>query len=282
MRLRLFAPALVALALVTGLPSSPAQNATPPGYENRVRQYRTYNFGLHGGENVNAGTSRSITTFLPVDDTNGTSGVTMVPKTILITTNTTGVAAPYGGTTGLTVSVTEDYPVRSMLVDVVFESTKPLEDLQIKLSHGTANVILKDFNTGVTKKFVAPPPGVVAGLRFDQSSLSDMATLVDFTEFLAPVFDVVKLAGGGNYSAFTNSSTKGDWTVSISTPAATSSSNILYYFLVSVDSDPQGVTVTQGGKTYDLRPRAISQRNYTAFDANGNQITLLPRAQSEQ
>lgn len=282
MKLRLFAPALAAAALVAGVGSAPAQNATPPGYLDRVRQYRSYNFGLNGGENVNVGTTRSISTFLPVNDTNGTTTVTYNPKTILVTTNSTGVTAPIGGTTGLTVTVTEDYPIRSMLVDVIFESTKPLEDLQIKLVHGTASVILKDFNTGTTKKFVAPPPGILGGLRFDESSLTDLGTLVDFTEFLAPVADTVKLAGGGNYSAFTNSSTRGDWTLSISTPGVTSSSNVLYYFLVTVSSDPQGVTINQNGKVYDLRPRIISQQNFTAFDSDGNQITLIPRALSEQ
>jgi hypothetical protein len=270
--LALAATALVALSL-----TSPAQNPTPPGYLDRVRQYRTYNYGLQGGENVNVGTPRSISTYLPVDDTNSTS-VTMVPNTITITTNSGGVTAPIGGTTGLTVSCTEDYPIRSLLVGVYFESAFPLQDLQIKLAKGTTSVVLKDY-AGVT---TVGAQGAQAVVYFDQGSLTDLAMLTDFKSFTNPItIATAKLAGGGNYSAFTNTSTRGDWTLSISTPVGTLSSNILYAFIVYADSDAQAV-VTANNKVYDLRPRSVSARNYTVVDENGNVITLLTRTESER
>ena len=87
--------------------------------------------------------------------------------------------------------------------------------------------------------------------------------------------------GADSVSRRRNTSTRGDWTLSISTPVGTLSSNILYAFIVYADSDAQAV-VTANNKVYDLRPRSVSARNYTVVDENGNVITLLTRTESER
>jgi hypothetical protein len=165
-----------------------------------------------------------------------------------------------------------------MTVGVYFESAFPLQDLQIKLTKGTASVILKDYSGTTT----LGAQGAQAVVYFDQGSLTDIGSLTDFTTFTnALVIDTVKLAGGGSYSAFTNISTRGDWTLSISTPSSTSSSNILYAFIVWADSDAQAVA-TANGKVYDLRPRSVSQVNFTKFDSDGTVVNLLTRSESER
>ncbi len=281
MKSRLLAHLLLTWVLCGSVLPMLGQNPTPPGYLDKVRQYRSSSYGPWGGENVNQGSPRTTSTFLPPEGDQDSTAIVVVPANFSWNTNSTGVSPSVGGTTGLTISVQEDYPVRSVTVQAVFFSHKPLEDLQLKLAHGSSTVLLKDFNTGVTEKWLLA--GNYGSLLFDASSLTDLETLDDYREFKNPVVTTynVKLAGGGNYSAFTNVSTKGEWTLSISTPNPTSSSNALFYFQLDVQSDPTSQAIYQG-KVYDLRPREVSQRNFTGFDANGNPIILLKRSESER
>lgn len=269
----------VTLLAAGGLPLL-GQNATPPGYLDKVRQYRSSSHGAWGGENVNEGSPRSSTTFLPPEADQDSTEVVVIPAVFSWSTNSTGVSPSPGGTTGLTLYVQEDYPVRSMTVQILFASWKPLEELQVKLSHGSSTVVLKDFNEGKTIAWASDIPGL---LTFDQNSLITLSDLDEYQNFVnpAPTPYAVKLSGGGNYSAFTNVSTKGDWTLSISTPLITSSSNTLFSFQLDVQSDPTSQAIYKG-KVYDLRPRAVSQRNFMGFDANGKPILLLKRSESER
>lgn len=267
--------ALIAGLGLTGIVN--AQNTTPPGYANKVRQYRNeFYAGAHGAENVNLGIPRSISTFLP-PEMGSTTNFIYVPNTAMVTNDSSGVYAAPGMSTGLVSYSESDIPIRSMSVTVTFYSSYPLQDLQIRLAKDNRSVILKDY-VGTTR-LGSQNQGTIT---FNQGSLDSLDSLASFISFTNSANASVKLAGGSDFSAFTNQSAKGNWTCSIASSSTSQSSNVLSSFRVDIESDPKAAMSIDGGKTYNLTPRAIAERNPTIFDSNGNEVPAMTRAESER
>ncbi|MCC7518226.1 MAG: hypothetical protein IT578_03465 [Verrucomicrobiae bacterium] len=266
-----------------------AQNPVPPGYADRVRQYRTQATGMWGGENVNNGTPRTVSTFLPPENDTAPTVIT-VPNTDTITTNLVsagspdGIYVPPGTNVIVSISHDTDIPIRAMTVTVVFRSEFPLKPdgpIQLTLAKDSVTPVLLGLTPSGEDVSTDQAGGYVGTVTFDPLALKDITQYADFIKFEADVTATVKLSGGADYSNFTtNQNTKGTWSLKFANPATSTSSNSLHSFTINVTSDPKSIVV--GGKVYDLRSRKVQVANPSKFNADGTEVFPIPRSASER
>lgn len=267
-----------------------AQYGTPPGFENRVRQYRT---ATGFGEDVNQGTSRSTSTFLPVNDTNATT-ITYVYDTATITTNlATPIAILNGETRSITNSTTLATPIRTITVQVVWDAVSSCGGpfsvpgdtaLTISLAKDSASpVILKTTTAPLppATTIFAFAPNQVATITFDTQALNNnLSSMLNLA--LGNVTDSVVPETASVFDTFTNQTVSGTWIVSIknTTTQVPPMSVNLRGFTVTVTGDPVAI-VTGSGAVKDLTPRGTSEQNYKVVNPDGTTTYRLPRRATE-
>lgn len=265
-----------------------AQNTTPPGYLNRVRQFR---FAQGAGENVNQGISRSVSTFLPIVSTNGVTVVATYDTATVTTTLATPAQVFDGQSLTVTASTTRATMVRSMTLAVNYISGDPdattiapgppITTFSLAKDDGSPQII-RVFNSPRVALLWAPPLDIT--VTFDPTAAtSDMAT--PFADPLSPnpLTLTVLPTSTSAFNAFTNIAASGNWIFKIQN-ATGSDSFWLKGFTVNITGDISGYSYSGGGTSgnKDLTPRSTSERQYFQLNPDGTTTVLLPRSVSER
>lgn len=274
------------LGVVLALPSF-AQNSTPPGYLSRVREFRST---AYGGNDVNTGIPRSISTFLPIVNTNGMT-ITPTYDTVAISqTLATPVQVLNNQSLSITAATIRATMIRSLTLTVNYEA-------KIPAGHGTIGSPTTTFalakDAGSLQIIKIPVmvttywpyvPNMLVNVTFDQTAaISDMIDgILNDPLAVSPQNITVTPQTTSTFSVFTNQACTGSWILNIQNTTG-DDQFFLHGFSVNVTGDISGYSYSGSGTSgeKDLTPRSISERQFFQLNPDGTTTFLLPRAASE-
>ncbi len=254
----------------------------------------------NGGIFVNDFTPRSISAFFPPGVNTNNQTVTTTFATTSVSTNLAG-ASITDTTTNYSLQATnvvslttqtasEDLPIRSLTVTVVFQAEFPVglpgtSGLIFSLQRGTdAPVTILQTGPSIYVPLVpSNAVGFIDTITIDASSVQDIRQSVDLAENQGSVTATFKPITQTAFDSFTNESSLATWTLQLNNQ--TTNPNVwLLGFTVNIISDPNGVTITQNGAPVTYETGARVTETFEPEDPNeASELSIpLPRFLTER